>query len=1034
MTKKLLTSLSLLIAVLLSGAVNAQECENYKLYYTHNPEGTSAYSLLEVELNELGEATYTELLSDLGSSHIALSPDGGSIYMLGSSLRIYDVATGVLSEEIEITTADGAVLSGFPSAVCDADGVLYGGHSGTDQVYTIDLEGNAVPFGPSVNVDGGDLIFVDGDLWSIERGANRFTKVLTGDQFIVGVDEINGAAVLANGNVLVADGDGGSLLKEVNLGSLEVVAEYDIDLPLYNGDLAGGCLDQEGGEGCDDFSIFYASHGPGISGTNIYNVEISGDEAVLNLENNISYEAHIGYISESQIVLLVNANGNFVEFYDPNLGTIEGQVSLEDGLSQLYAVVYNPNDELLYVGSDNQNSIYAVNLADGSYEFVAEAPIHGGDLILIDGELYVATREGDELRKVVGASTEFVGSIPEDVNGAAASAENNLLVANFGSAVLTEVDTEANTVAEYTWILDGEPFTAKNGDMASGCNDDDNEEVCLDYRVYLINNPEEGGATLYNVNIEGGSASLEVELELEHGAHIALADNGDIYLVAAVQGRFQVYDPETNMIGEPIQITYNGEPVNGTPQAVVDPASGNLVVASVVDNAVYSVNPENGQAALIAEIEVSGGDLVYTLDGDLWITNRFNDEFFNLTDGVSSFIPGLNNINGAAILEDGTIIVSNSGSSELNLIDPATGMLMEDAFEIDLVLADGDMASGCIEFGLVEEECDDFRYFYMADNTPGIPQGTIYEGQITEGEFQLNLLFSTNLVAHLAVNTENGIFYAVNGSVLRSYSYSGVLINEVSTSEIGGITAAVWNSVDGLVYVGDGSDNEIWTVDPVTGDLALFADDVPVQGGDLFLSQEGGLYLIERVNNGPSKLYEIVDGEAVEIADVATAANGGAATADNGLIVAEGNNSNSFFVYNLEGGDEMELTATSGGELFPVVDGDMASGCFDDTEFFEPEQPDELVAENAPAVLETYPNPTTGTSNINFEVRNDGYTTIELVDLSGRPFDVVFSQMAFEGQKYSLQFNANDLPDGIYLYKLTTPEGVIVEKLMINRN
>jgi hypothetical protein len=270
--------------------------------------------------------------------------------------------------------------------------------------------------------------------------------------------------------------------------------------------------------------------------------------------------------------------------------------------------------------------------------------------------------------------------------------------------------------------------------------------------------------------------------------------------------------------------------------------------------------------------------------------------------------------------------------------------------------------------------------------------------------------------------------------VLRTYSYSGIEINEVSTSAIGSITAAVWNPIDGLVYVGDASDNEIWTVDPINGDLALVAEDIPVQGGDLILSDEGRLFVIERINTDASKLYEIVGGVAIEIADVAPAVNGAAKTKDNGLIVAEGLNSNSFFLYDLDGGNEVELTATLGGELFPVVDGDMASGCFEDTEFFEPQQPDELVSGDVPAVLSTYPNPTTGHSNINFEVGNDGYTTIELIDLSGRTFDVVFSQMAYEGQKYSLQFNANDLPDGIYIYKLTTPNGVVVEKLMINRN
>jgi hypothetical protein len=1022
----------LLTVFLLGNVAFGQDCSNYKLYYTHEPEGTNGYDLIEVELGE-GIASLNTLAENIGEAHIALSPDGSLIYILGTNLRIYDVALGTISEPISIQTENGTSLSGFPSAVCDAEGVLYGGHSGTDQVYTIDLDGTATPFGPEVDVNGGDLIFAGEDLWSINRSSNVFTKVLTGETFSVSVNEINGAATLANGNVIVADGNGAGLFKEIDLSTQEVVAEYESGLSLNNGDFAGGCLDNNpDGSACEDFSIFYASHGPGISGTDIYNVEIGAGMANLEFEFNLSYEAHIAYQEDAALALFVNANGNFVEFYDPSTASIAGRLSLESGLNSLYAVVYNANDGKLYVGDDNDNAIYAIDLSDGSYEFVADAPIHGGDLILIDGELYLVTRAGDELRKVVGNSTEFVANIPADVNGGSADANNNLLLANFGSDVFTVIDTDGNEVETLALMLNGEPFTAKNGDLAGGCNDDDSEVVCLEYAVYLTNNTD-NGSTLYRVNIDGDSASLEVEAEFDYGSHVALGNNGEIYLVLALAGKYAEYNPVSNTLGELVQITYQGQPVLGTPQAVVDPSSGDLYVASVADDAVYQVNPVTGEAALFASTEVSGGDLIFTQDGDLWITNRFNDVFLNLSDGVSTFEPGLGNINGAAVLSDGTIIVSNSGSSELNLIDPATGMLLDTSFELDFVLEDGDMAAGCIGgFGVVEE-CEDFRYFYIADNTPGFTQGSVFEGVISDGEFVLTQLFESGITAHLAVNTENGTFYVVNGSVLRTYSYSGVLINEVSTNQIGNITAAVYNSADGLVYVGDASDNEIWTVDAVSGDLNLFAENVPVQGGDLFLSELGGLYLIERVNNGSSKLYEIVEGAAVEVADLINSVNGGAATSEDGLIVAEGDNSNSFYLYDLDGGNEVELAAVLNGDAFPVVDGDMASGCFDNTEFFEP-QVSVFIEGSLPAVINTYPNPTNGTSNINFEVKQDGFTSIELIDMNGVTKQVVFSQDAFAGQKYSLQIQANDLPDGIYIYKLTTNQGVVSKKLMINKN
>lgn len=1032
MIKCLLKPITMVAAFLVGSAAFGQECSNYKLYYTHEAAGDNGYSLIEVDLNE-GVAILNTLEENIGEAHIALSPDGGSIYVLGTDLRVYDLGTQTMSDPISIQTADGASLTGFPSAVCDSEGVLYGGHSGTDQVYTIALDGTATAFGPSVDINGGDLIFAGENLWTINRGTNVFTKVLTGDEFSVPVNEINGAAVLGNGNVIVADGNGQGLFKEIDLADPSTVAAtYESGLPLFNGDFAGGCLDNNpDGSACDDFSIFYANHGPGVSGTDIYNVEVSDGMAELSLENNLPYEAHIAYQEDAGLLLLVNANGNFVDFYDPSTGTIEGQLSLEDGINSLYAVVYNANDEKLYVGDDNDNKIYAVDLSDGSFEFVTDAPIHGGDLILIDGELYLATRAGDQLIKV---GSEDSASIPADVNGACADANNNILLANFGSDVFTIADTDGNVQETLALTVDGDSFTASNGDLAGGCNDDDPiVEECLEYAVYLINNSGQQGSTLYKVNIVAGEAFLAVEAEFEQGAHIALGNEGQIYVVAALQSKYVVYDPSTGTSSEPIQITFNGEAISNTPQAVVDPSNGDLYVASSADGAVYQVNPATGEAELFALTDVSGGDLIFTQDGDLWITNRFNDVFLNLTDGVSSFEPGLLNINGAAVLEDGTIIVSNSGSSELNLIDPATGMLLETSFDIDIILEDGDMAAGCVGGFTVIEECEDFRYFYIADNTPGFTQGTVFSGEVTDGEFVLTQLFETGLVAHLAVNNNNGNFYVVNGTVLRTVSYSGAFINEVSTSAIGNVTAAVYNPADDLVYVGDASDNEIWTVDPITGDQSLVAEDVPVQGGDLFLDELGKLYLIERNNNSSSKLYQIIDGAAFEIADLINSVNGGARSADNGLIVAEGDNSNSFYLYDLDGGNETMLAAVLDGNAFPVVDGDMASGCFDNTEFVEP-QSSVVAVEDVPAVLETYPNPTRGTSNINFEVMKDGFTSIELIDLDGRTQQVVFSQEAFTGQVYSLQIEASDLTDGIYIYKLTTSEGVVATKLMINKN
>jgi hypothetical protein len=333
-------------------------------------------------------------------------------------------------------------------------------------------------------------------------------------------------------------------------------------------------------------------------------------------------------------------------------------------------------------------------------------------------------------------------------------------------------------------------------------------ELCDDYAIYLTNMTEKGeGTNLYEVIIEGDSASLNLVGQWQQGVHIALGRDGEVYTVANVLGKFSVYDPTTGNSTESIQITYNGAAVTNIPQAVVDPNTGFLFVASTSTNTVYQVNPDNGEAAIYAETEISGGDLVFDQDGDLWTTNQFNDTFLNLTDSGSTFVSGLSDINGAAMLADGTFIVSSAYGFELNLIDPKTGMLMARSLGIDIQLGNGDMAAGCV-------------------SRPNIA-------------------------------------------------------------------------------------------------------------------------------------------ELQESADALKAA---------------------------------------------------------------------AIAKNIPAILNTYPNPTKGNSNINFEVMQDGFTSIELVDLNGRTQQVIFSQKAFAGQKYSLQVEASDLTDGIYIYKLTTDAGAVATKLMINKN
>src|SRR5690606_23825362 len=108
----------------------------------------------------------------------------------------------------------------------------------------------------------------------------------------------------------------------------------------------------------------------------------------------------------------------------------------------------------------------------------------------------------------------------------------------------------------------------------------------------------------------------------------------------------------------------------------------------------------------------------------------------------------------------------------------------------------------------------------------------------------------------------------------------------------------------------------------------VFAPNAPVNGGDIFII-DNEVFLIERVNGGSSKLYNITSGVPIFETFVATSVNGASATAANGFIVSSGNYSSSFYTYDADGSNEVEYTALdAGGNLFTLVSGDMAGGCF----------------------------------------------------------------------------------------------------------
>jgi len=85
------------------------------------------------------------------------------------------------------------------------------------------------------------------------------------------------------------------------------------------------------------------------------------------------------------------------------------------------------------------------------------------------------------------------------------------------------------------------------------------------------------------------------------------------------------------------------------------------------------------------------------------------------------------------------------------------------------------------------------------------------------------------------------------------------------------------------------------------------------------------------------------------------------------------------------------------------------------------------------ASLSAWPNPSTGLSTVSFSNADDTFATLEVWDVSGRLVERIFAQAVQAGEPYMVQWDGSSLPNGVYLYKLTTGSEVLTEKLLLVR-
>ncbi|HKK40417.1 MAG TPA: T9SS type A sorting domain-containing protein [Cryomorphaceae bacterium] len=467
---------------------------------------------------------------------------------------------------------------------------------------------------------------------------------------------------------------------------------------------------------CDSFTTFYAD----INGnqTTLYSVVFTPSEALLTYETEVDFSAHIAFDAVNSVVYLVNDNGSSLLAYDPSTDTELFDLTIGGNINQLFAVVYNPADELIYVGDANDDEIYTLDpTGSGDIDFFANAPVEGGDLAIQDGILYLVNRGNTNLYTVVAdadgisdgtSEATLVGPTNSSNISGMAQANNatSLILSNGTTTNFTKVNaTDASTENVYMAMLDGEIFElASGGDMAAGCANNFGIPPCS-YRLYYTHNPSgTSDYSLLEVELDPlGVATYTVLAEGLPSSHIGLSPDGSIiYTVGGSNvGSYDVESGTTTNVA--IFDGSNNAGLSSFPACVVGGPDDKLYIAGAGNN-VWECNPLTGEATNIASnINVNGGDLIWAPTGEneeeeLWIITRNDATFRRVLDpNNGAFSVDVSEINGAAVLENGNVLLADGdGNSLFKEVDLSTQEVVR-TYDIDLPLNNGDLAGGCTE-------------------------------------------------------------------------------------------------------------------------------------------------------------------------------------------------------------------------------------------------------------------------------------------------------------------------------------------------
>ncbi|MBM4166345.1 MAG: T9SS type A sorting domain-containing protein, partial [Ignavibacteria bacterium] len=79
---------------------------------------------------------------------------------------------------------------------------------------------------------------------------------------------------------------------------------------------------------------------------------------------------------------------------------------------------------------------------------------------------------------------------------------------------------------------------------------------------------------------------------------------------------------------------------------------------------------------------------------------------------------------------------------------------------------------------------------------------------------------------------------------------------------------------------------------------------------------------------------------------------------------------------------------------------------------------------------QNFPNPFNSTTKIRFTIPESGYATLQIFDISGKVITILVSRQLSAGN-HEIDWSANEISSGVYLFRLTTDTYIETKKLMV---